>query len=169
MIFRQRPSQPRRVSPRQASYLSCSHKKRNPKNAARLPASLRFAPGKPASRNSVCGAAQLAARLRRFAQTNGGKSEHEATLSCGSVARRLNRVPQARPDGWDRAARQNCDEIGLKSRQFVDSLLSIQHRSYPAPVFGFAPCAHACDGKLLGLAAAQQSAAASRSDLRPFV
>ena len=31
-----------RVSPRQASYLSCSHKKRNPKNATRLSASLRY-------------------------------------------------------------------------------------------------------------------------------
>ena len=31
-----------RVSPRLASYLSCSHKKRNPKNATRLSASLRY-------------------------------------------------------------------------------------------------------------------------------
>ena len=51
-----------RESPRQASYLSCSHKKRNPKNATRPSASLRFAPGKPASRHSVCGAAKLTAR-----------------------------------------------------------------------------------------------------------
>ena len=34
---------------------------------------------------------------------------------------------------------------------------------------GIAPCGHACDGKLLALAAAPQSAAASCSDLRPFV
>ena len=33
--------------------------------------------------------------------------------------------------------------------------------SYPAP--GIAPCAHACDGKLLGLAVAPQSATASSS------
>ncbi|QXZ08878.1 hypothetical protein KUF54_12545 [Comamonas sp. Y33R10-2] len=37
--------------------------------------------------------------MQRFAQTNGGKSEHEATLSCGSVARSPNRVPQAQTQG----------------------------------------------------------------------
>ncbi|QXZ09049.1 hypothetical protein KUF54_13510 [Comamonas sp. Y33R10-2] len=37
--------------------------------------------------------------LRRFAQTNGGKSDDEAKLSCGSAARSLNRVPQALTQG----------------------------------------------------------------------
>ena len=115
MFIGQRPNRQRRVSPRLASYLSCSHKKRNPKNATRLSASLRCAPGKPASRNSGCGAAQLAARLQRYAQTNGGKSEHEATLSYGSVAHSLNRVPQAQTDGRERTACEIWDEIGLKS------------------------------------------------------
>lgn len=63
--------------------------------------SLRFATGKPASRDSVCGTAQLAAWLCRYAQTNGGKSDHDATLSCGTVARSLNRVPQLRAQGVD--------------------------------------------------------------------
>ena len=78
-----------RVSARQPSYLSCSHKKRNPKNAPLL----------PASRHSVCGAAQLALRFQRAAQTNGGKLENDATLSCGSVSRSLNHMPQAQPKG----------------------------------------------------------------------
>ena len=50
-----------------------------------------------------------------FAQTNGGKSEHEATLSYGSVAHSLNRVPQAQTDGRERTACEIWDEIGLKS------------------------------------------------------
>ena len=87
------------ISARQATFFSCACKQRRQKNTTLLSASLRFAPGKPASRHSVCGAAQLAARQCRFAQTNGGKSDHEATLSCGSVARSLNRVPQAQPKG----------------------------------------------------------------------
>ena len=57
----------------------------------------------------------------RFAQTNGGKSEHEATLSCGSVARSLNRVPQAQPDGWKRTARKTCDEVVLLRALRCDS------------------------------------------------
>ena len=78
-------------------------------------ATFHFAPGKPASRNSVCGAAQLAARLRRSAQTNGGKSEHDATLSCGSVARRPNSVLQALTHGWVRirAACETFYEMGF--------------------------------------------------------
>ena len=95
----------------------CFAKRQVPKEkATRLSASLRFAPGKPASRNSVCGAAQLTARLQRYAQTNGGKSDHEALALFGANARSLNRVPQAQPDGQMRAACEICDEIGLKSR-----------------------------------------------------
>ena len=71
------------------------------KEHALLSASLRFATGKPASRDSVCGGAQRAARRCRYAQTSGGKSEYEATLSCGSVARSLNYVPQAQTQGVD--------------------------------------------------------------------
>ena len=52
---------------------------------------------------------------RRFAQTNGGESEDDATLSYGSVARSLNRVPQAQTDGRERTACEIWDEIGLKS------------------------------------------------------
>ena len=37
--------------------------------------------------------------LQRFAQTNGRKPDDEATLSCGSVARSLNRAPQAQTQG----------------------------------------------------------------------
>ena len=88
-----------RVSPRQASYLSCSHKKRNPKNATRLSASLRFATGKPASRNSDCGAPQLTSRLWRYVQTNGRKPDHEALALFGANAHSLNCVPQAQPHG----------------------------------------------------------------------
>ena len=74
---------------------------------------MRFAPGKPASHHSDCGAAQLTARLCRFAQTTGGKSEHEATLSYGSVARSLDSVPQALTNGWVqvRTACKSYDEI----------------------------------------------------------
>ena len=56
-----------------------------------------------------------ATRLRRCAQTNGGKSDHEATLSYGSVARSPNSVPQARTHGWVRirAACENFDEMGF--------------------------------------------------------
>ena len=81
-----------------------------------MSASLRFAPGKPAARNSGCGAAQLAARLQRYAQTNGGKSEHEALALFGANARSLNRVPQAQPDGRDRTASEILDEIGFKPK-----------------------------------------------------
>ena len=76
-------------------------KKRRP-DCPRPYATFHFASGKPASRHSVCGAAQLTARLCRSAQTNGGKSEHEATLSYGSVARSLNSAPQALTHGWMR-------------------------------------------------------------------
>jgi len=46
-------------------------------------------------------------RLQRAARTNGGKSEDEATLSFGSVARNLNHVPQAQTqgDGYGQPAR----------------------------------------------------------------
>lgn len=78
----------------------CFAKREVPKEKATLlSASLRCATGKPASRDPVCGAAQLVARLRRCTQTNGGKSVHKATLSCGSVTRSLNRVPQAQTQG----------------------------------------------------------------------
>jgi hypothetical protein len=53
---------------------------------------------------------------RRFAQTDGGKSVHDATLSCGSVARSPNRVPQAQTHGWIRAACKSWDEAGCWSR-----------------------------------------------------
>ncbi len=52
---------------------------------------------------------------RRFAQTDGGKPVHDATLSCGSVARIPNRVPQAQINGWIRAACKNWDEAGCWS------------------------------------------------------
>ena len=39
---------------------------------------------------------------RRSVQTRCRKSDVEATLSCGSVARSLNRVPQAQTHGWMR-------------------------------------------------------------------
>jgi len=56
--------------------------------------------------------------LRAFsapAQTNGGKSEHDATLSYGSVARSPNGLPQALTHGWvrERTACKICDEISL--------------------------------------------------------
>ena len=102
-----------RVSPRQATFFSCSCKQRRQKNTPRMSASLRFAPGKPASRYSVCGAAQLAARLCRSAQTNGGKSEHKALALFGANARSLNSVPQARTHGWMRTACRSYDEIGF--------------------------------------------------------
>ena len=91
-----------RVSPRQASYLSCSHKKRNPKNATRLSASLRYVSLRSGQTcvtpfSLRCRPTRCAAR--RFAHTNGGKSVYEATLSCGSVARSPNSVPQALTHG----------------------------------------------------------------------
>ena len=98
---------------------------------------------------------------RRFAQTNGGKSEHKATLSCGSVAHSLNRVPQAQTDGRKRE-RTTC----MGRVEFALTTIKSE-RSYPAP--GIAPCAHACDGKFLGLAVAPQSATASSSLLRQRV
>lgn len=109
----------RRVSARQPRYfLLLRHRiagrKQVPKEKATRPsASLRCAPGKPASCHSVCAAAQLAARLCRFAQTDGGKSVHDATLSCGSVARSLNRVPQALTHGRIQPACESCGEAGL--------------------------------------------------------
>ena len=62
-------------------------------------ATFHFAPGKPASRHSDCGAAQLALRLQRAAQTNSGKSEHDALTLFGANARSQNSVPQALTHG----------------------------------------------------------------------
>ena len=53
------------ISPRRATFFSCSCKQRRQKNTPRLSASLRFATGKPASRHSGCGAAKLALRYAR--------------------------------------------------------------------------------------------------------
>jgi hypothetical protein len=91
-------------------------------------------------------------RLQRAARTNGGKSDDDATLSCGSVARSLNYVPQARPHGRERAACKIFEQIRLQRLSSKRQQLSKSSRSYPA--FGLAPCAHACDGGLLGRAAA---------------
>jgi len=73
-------------------------------------------------------------------------------LSCGSIARSLNRVPQAQPDGRERTACKTCGEIRLKRLYELRWQLSNLSRSYP--VSGIAPCAHACDGSLLWRAAA---------------
>ena len=89
-------------------------KKRRP-DCLRPYATFHFASGKPASRHSVCGAAQLAARLCRFAQSNGGKSDHDALALFGANARSLNDVPQALTHGWRRepTACRICDEMGF--------------------------------------------------------
>ncbi len=75
-----------RVSPRQARYFSCSCKQSTQKNTPLLPMSLRFASGKLGA-PSQGGAAELAARLCRSAQTCCGKSVHETAVSCGTAVR----------------------------------------------------------------------------------
>ena len=45
----------------------------------------------------------------RSAQTSGRQSDHDARLSCGSLGRSLNHVPQAQPKGWERTACECCD------------------------------------------------------------
>ena len=105
-----------RVSPRRASYLSCSHKKRNPKNATRLSASrrlrlwanLRHTIQSAVRQNSLC--------ATRAAQTHCRKLDVEALALFGANARSPNRVPQAQTHGWKRVrtACQSCDEIGFK-------------------------------------------------------
>ena len=101
-----------RVSPRQASYLSCPHpgrrpKKRNPKNATRLSASLRCAPGKPASRNSGCGAAKLTARRGApFKQLPQICSRSIGTLRC--------QYPQPEPRAAGASTRVGAGTGGLR-------------------------------------------------------
>jgi hypothetical protein len=59
----------------------------------------------------------------------------------------------------------------LASCAYADCGSSYQKRKEAilVPAFGIAPFAHACDGKLLGLAVAPQSATASSSNLRQRV
>ena len=73
-------------------------KKRRP-DCLRPYATFHFAPGKPTSHNSDCGAPQLTSRLWRCVQTNGRKPDHEALALFGANAHSLNCVPQAQPDG----------------------------------------------------------------------
>jgi hypothetical protein len=72
-----------------------------------LRANLRHAILSAVRQNSLCAA--------RAAQTGCRKSEHDATLACGSVARSLTRVPQALTHGWKRirTACESYDEIGF--------------------------------------------------------
>ena len=72
-----------------------------------LRANLRHAIQSAVRQNSLCAARAAQARCR--------KSDHEATLSCGSVARSPNSVPQALTHGWMRVrtACEICDELGF--------------------------------------------------------
>ena len=98
----------------------CFAKRQVPKEkATRLSASLRYV----SLRSGQTCVTQFSLRCRptrfaahRSAQTNGGKSDHEALALFGANARSLNRVPQAQPDGLERTACKICDEISLKSR-----------------------------------------------------
>ena len=100
-----------------------------------------------------CGKTHCAAR--RFVQTRCRKFDDDALALFGANARSLNRVPQAQPDGRERAACMSCDEICLGPIALKSP--------------GIAPCAHACDGGLLWRAVAPQSATASSSLLRQRV
>jgi hypothetical protein len=90
--------------------------------------------------NSLC--------ATRAAQTGCRKFEDEALALCGANARSPNRVPQALTHGWEiRAACESYEQIGCNAYSANASSYQSE-RSYPA--FGIAPCAHACDGSLLG-------------------
>ena len=85
-------------------------KKRRPdclRPCASLRANLRHAIQSAVRQNSLCAA--------RAAQTRCRKSEFDATLSFGSVARSPNSVPQALTHGWmrERTACESYDEIGF--------------------------------------------------------
>ena len=73
---------------------------------AALRANLRHAIQAAVRQNSLRAEALRSNSCRKFV--------HEATLSFGSIARSLNRVPQAHPHGWERTARKNFAEMGFK-------------------------------------------------------
>ena len=112
---RQRPCRPRRDFAPAGDSLSCLCKKVSKEHSptVRVPA-LRYGQTCVTPFRLRCRPTRCAAR--RFAQTDGGKSVHDATLSCGSVARIPNRVPQAQTHGGVRAACMSCDEAGCWSR-----------------------------------------------------
>ena len=56
------------------------------------------------------------------------KSEHEATLSFGSIARSLNSVPQAHPHGWERDRRPARLVMELASSAYPGCASSYQNR-----------------------------------------
>jgi len=87
--------------------VSKEHKPDCLRPCAALRANLRHAIQSAVRQNSLCAA--------RAAQTRCRKSDDDATLSYGSVARSLNRVPQALTHGWKRVrtACESYDEIGF--------------------------------------------------------
>ena len=96
-----------RVSPRHATFFSCSCKQRRQKNTTRLSASLRCAAGKPASRHSVCGAAKLALRCARRSNTL-----PQVRARCNAVLRQ--RCPQPEPRAAGADTRVNSGADGLR-------------------------------------------------------
>ena len=142
-------------------------KQRTQPDCLRPFATFHFATGKPASRNSDCGAAKLAAcwrtPLKHVAASQITKHWHS---SVPMPAARTACRRRSQTGGIGRPARVVAK---LTSSLVIECGSSYQNcqRSYPAP--SIAPCAHACDGKLLGLAVAPQSATASSSLLRQRV
>jgi len=94
--------------------------------------------------NSLC--------ATRAAQTGCRKFVHDALALCGANALSPNRVPQAQTHGWEQAAGKSGGEIDPQRLFSKRKQLSKAQRIYPAS--GIAPFAHACDGGLLGRAAA---------------
>jgi len=125
---------------------------------ASLRANLRHAIRSAVRQNSLC--------ATRAAQTGCRKFVHDALALCGANARSPNRVPQAQTHGWEQAASKSCGEIGF----YLNHKLRLQLSNLMEAIFRYlAPCAHACNGGLLRLASAPQSADASCSNLRQRV
>ena len=106
---------------------------------------------------------------RRFAQTNGGKSEDDAGVSCGTPAHSLNRVPQAQPHGGSGQPARFVTKLAHRLSFALRYGYQFDREAIWLLVSGIAPCAHACDGGLAGRVVAPQSATTSLSNLRPFV
>ena len=97
-----------RESPRQASYLSCSHKKRNPKNAPRLSASLRYV----SLRSGKTCVTQFSLRCRptRFALT-AHRSNKRRQVRARSNAVLRQRCPQPEQRAAGAARREESDGL----------------------------------------------------------
>ena len=97
-----------RESPRQASYLSCSHKKRNPKNATRLSASLRYVSLR--SRQTCVTPFRLRCRPTRFAlAARRSDKQRQVRARCIDTLRCQCPQPEQRAAGADTRVEAGAD------------------------------------------------------------